>query len=149
MAFAKILVPLDFSDRSLAALALARRIAEASPGASIQTLYAWESPHLLGVDLTTWQTGEGNNLIERVRAEVERRKDSVFDALGFEPSRRPQFTFTARRAGPAIVELAAREGSDLIVMGGEGLGALAEVVLGSVAHRVMREANCPVITVRG
>jgi universal stress protein A len=37
---------------------------------------------------------------------------------------------------------------DLIVMGTHGRGALAHVVLGSVAERVVRLAPCPVLTVR-
>jgi nucleotide-binding universal stress UspA family protein len=48
----------------------------------------------------------------------------------------------------AIVQAAASQGSDLIVIGTHGRGALAHFILGSVAERVVRTAQCPVLTVR-
>ena len=48
----------------------------------------------------------------------------------------------------AIVEAAKMRKADLIVMGTHGRGALAHLVLGSVAERVLRTAQCPVLTVR-
>ena len=38
---------------------------------------------------------------------------------------------------------------DLIVMGSDGLSAIAHMLLGSVADKVLRMAPCPVLTVRG
>ncbi len=37
---------------------------------------------------------------------------------------------------------------DLIVMGTHGRGAVAHLIIGSVAERVVRKASCPVLTVR-
>lgn len=50
-------------------------------------------------------------------------------------------------AVPAITELAAELGCDLIVMGTRGQRGLARVLLGSVAERTLRTAPCPVLTV--
>jgi nucleotide-binding universal stress UspA family protein len=47
-----------------------------------------------------------------------------------------------------IVQIARDRGVSLIVMGTHGYGALAHLVLGSVAERVVRTAPCPVLTVR-
>jgi nucleotide-binding universal stress UspA family protein len=47
-----------------------------------------------------------------------------------------------------IVEYAADHDVDLIVMGTHGRGALAHLLMGSVAERVVRTAPCPVFTVR-
>ncbi|MBS1158836.1 MAG: UspA [Proteobacteria bacterium] len=47
-----------------------------------------------------------------------------------------------------IVRLAGELGCDLICLGAHGLGALAGVVTGSVASRVLHLANCPVLLVK-
>lgn len=47
-----------------------------------------------------------------------------------------------------IVRFAKREGADVIVIGTHGHGALAKVLLGSVAERVISQAAIPVMTVR-
>jgi nucleotide-binding universal stress UspA family protein len=52
--------------------------------------------------------------------------------------------------GPAeaIVGYAKKYNVDIIVMGTHGRGALAHLLMGSVAERVVRTAPCPVLTVR-
>jgi universal stress protein A len=47
-----------------------------------------------------------------------------------------------------ILETAAAEQVDLIVMATHGRTVLAHLVLGSVAERVVRTAPCPVLTIR-
>jgi nucleotide-binding universal stress UspA family protein len=47
-----------------------------------------------------------------------------------------------------IVRYATAEGVDLIVVGTHGRGPVPRAFLGSVADRVVREAPCPVLTVR-
>jgi nucleotide-binding universal stress UspA family protein len=57
----------------------------------------------------------------------------------------------AHREGPAaeaIVEQARNLRADLIAMSTHGRGALARMVLGSVAGEVLRSAPCPVLLVR-
>lgn len=46
-----------------------------------------------------------------------------------------------------IVHFAEEHGADLIVMGTHGYGAVKRFLLGSVADRVVRQANCPVLVV--
>jgi len=48
----------------------------------------------------------------------------------------------------SIVETATEVGADLIVMGTRGLGALREMLAGSVSHNVTHRAPCTVISVR-
>ncbi len=48
-----------------------------------------------------------------------------------------------------IVRAARTARADLIVMGTHGRGAVAKLLLGSVAERVVGHATCPVLTVRG
>ncbi len=47
-----------------------------------------------------------------------------------------------------ILELARDKEVDLIVMGTHGFSGLAHVARGSIAERVVRQAPCPVLTVK-
>lgn len=46
-----------------------------------------------------------------------------------------------------IIDYANENGCDLIVMGTHGRGMLGNMLIGSVAERVVRKAKCPVLTV--
>ena len=47
-----------------------------------------------------------------------------------------------------IIRLAKERSADLIIVGTHGRGAIAHMLMGSVAERVVRKAPCPVLTVR-
>lgn len=48
-----------------------------------------------------------------------------------------------------VLDCAKREGADLVVIGTHGHTGLKHALLGSTAERVVRLAECPVLTVRG
>ena len=48
----------------------------------------------------------------------------------------------------SILDYAAEHGCDLIVMGTHGRGSLSHLLIGSVAERIVRKSQCPVLTVR-
>jgi nucleotide-binding universal stress UspA family protein len=84
--------------------------------------------------------------------EDERRREleQVLAAAAAEvPS--PVTTSTTTLVGaPALSILAEAEkrGSDLVVVGARGLGAVKRLLLGSVSESVLRHAACPVLVVR-
>ena len=51
--------------------------------------------------------------------------------------------------GPAIVEAAAAERADLVIVGSHGRNRFERLVLGSVSDHVVRHSTCPVLIVRG
>jgi len=59
-------------------------------------------------------------------------------------------TAVVRHNNPAvaITDYARQHAIDLIVVGTHGRGAVAHVLLGNVAERIVRTAPCPVLTVR-
>ena len=51
-------------------------------------------------------------------------------------------------AANEIVAAAKDRGADLVVVGHRGQGRLAQVIMGSVARRILETAPCPVLVVR-
>jgi nucleotide-binding universal stress UspA family protein len=47
-----------------------------------------------------------------------------------------------------IISMAQKEHIDLILMGARGVGPMKELLLGSVSHRVLSHASCPVLVVK-
>ena len=64
---------------------------------------------------------------------------------------RPRAVATAVRWGAAVEEIVAyaqERPIDLIVIATHGRTGLSHVLLGSVAERIIREAPCPILTIR-
>jgi nucleotide-binding universal stress UspA family protein len=59
-----------------------------------------------------------------------------------------EFSWEIGHPAEAIANKATREGFDLVVMGSHGHGALANVVLGSVATKVLAHCKVPVLLIR-
>jgi nucleotide-binding universal stress UspA family protein len=49
--------------------------------------------------------------------------------------------------GTTLIEIALREGADMIVVGSRGLNAVSELLLGSVSHHVAHHSPIPVVIV--
>lgn len=85
--------------------------------------------------------------------EDERRADleRVLEAASARLRRHLRNVSTTTLVGPAapsILSEAAKQPSDLIVVGARGLGTVKRLLLGSVSESVLRQASCPVLIVR-
>ena len=145
LSISRILVPTDFSEPSDEALEYAKGLASCL-GSSIHVLHVLED-----LAAHAWTTEVYVSALPGVHDEMERQaRDRLDQALT--PEEKAKYKAeVALRMGSAFVEVVryAREhGIDLIVMGTHGRGAIAHMLLGSVAERVVRKAPCPVLTVR-
>lgn len=50
--------------------------------------------------------------------------------------------------GPTIVDHSIKKNMELVIIGSRGLNAFQEFVLGSVSHKVVKRAQCPVMVVK-
>ena len=152
IAFTHILVATDFSEASDAALAYGRALTR-SLGATLHVL------HVVG-NLTglVYGTDGYATTLPGIQRELENTARRQLDDLLAAPENNDEAPIAEKRVlknlicsnapAQAIVEYAGREQIDLIVTGTHGRGAVAHLLLGSVAERVVRLAPCPVLTVR-
>ena len=139
--FQRILIPTDFSDSADRALALARTH---FPSARRKIVHVLDSRALAVPDLTTGGIAPvrpPRDLQQTFAHEDEERlvhlaqPDEEHEVLHGDPV-------------SGILQAAQAWDADLIVMGTQGRRGLAHFFLGSVAERVVRDSDIPVLTLR-
>lgn len=134
----KILFPTDFSTVSDEALHYATMMARDS-GAKLLIVHVEEPPLAYG----------GGDMYYGVPEPDTAAIHKMLTALKPDDDR-VAFEHRLIVGSPAdeIVELAKRENIDMIVMACHGRTGVMRFLMGSVAERVVREAPCPVLTVK-
>lgn len=145
--FRKILVPVDFSECSMAALEHAAVWAERF-GAALDIVHVWEAPSFTPQAPFGDATIADAAYIESVRARAEESMEAFANEARARGVRVHAAWCTPGSPALRIVEIAGDGGYDLIVLGTHGRTGLKHLLLGSVAERVVRLAPCPVVTVR-
>ena len=146
-----ILLPTDFSKCSQEAAEYACAFADQF-GAELHVLHVihdWtvEVPEF-GMGLTF------PGYLEHIPQKLEElEKAAIQELAGFLPAgwqEGKQVVLATKQGSPfvKILEYAKSHQINLIVMGTHGRGALSHALLGSVAEKVVRKADCPVLTVR-
>ena len=132
---------------------LATDLSPASDGAAIQ---AMELAHDLSAELlvvsvidppTIRPVGLGSQRRDVVRASRETAAQGLV-ARGRAAGVRVTFLIWDGDPGQSIVDAAASEQVDLVVVGSHGRGAVGRFFVGSVSEFVVRNASCPVLVVR-
>ena len=140
----RILVPADFSPTSELALQYALDIAPV--GASIHVLHVVDEAGLLHAypdGMYVELPGARDELIAAAEGQLAALVGKIVP-----PTTAVTTEAVVGRPVTQIAETAKTRAVDLIVMGTHGRGAIAHLMLGSVAERVVRTAQCPVLTVR-
>lgn len=138
-----ILVPMDFSAASHRALDLAKQLAKAAGPAHLILVHAYYVP----IELEQFLIQQGDPVIERLSESVTKDLEKMLTGL---QDAGISSEYLANRGAPEqlIVEIAKQKHADLIVMGTHGRRGLTHLLLGSVAERVVRTAECAVMTVQ-
>ena len=143
--FHNILAPADFSDLSAHVLRYAAAIAK-SCAARLTLLYAntfAPPPYFTGGELD-----ELESQFRASRAAARQGLRQFAEATLGAGAGAVETHVAEGLAADAILEYAARNGNDLIVMGTHGRSGVNRWMLGSVAERVLRASGVPVLTVR-
>ncbi len=134
----RILVPIDFSPYSEAALTLATSLARDGGGTLV----------LAHVEVISMSAAGGEFFYSLPVPPAElllNKLDHVFPPDSNVPVERH---LLAGDPADAIIRLAETDNIDLIVMGTHGRRGLSRLLMGSVAEAVVRAAPCPVLTVK-
>jgi nucleotide-binding universal stress UspA family protein len=145
IALKDILVATDFGEPADAALTYGRELAR-TYGATLHVLHIVDDVYLrLGGDAYV-------AVLPELQRDAELAAQQRLDALLIDNDPQPlpvrKVTVTSAAPATAIVDYAKANGIDLIVVGTHGRRAVAHLLMGSVAERVVRTAPCPVLTVR-
>lgn len=147
--FKRILCAVDFSDSSMHALNYAMSLAQEAD-AQLTVLHVIDVPPSVSLSLHETMLDVPHTLNEYIAsAEEDRRarlKEAIPDTVG------AYCTVDTRLATGKpyreILRVASEVQSELIVMGIHGRGAADLLFFGSTAQHVVRQASCPVLTLR-
>lgn len=145
--FSRILLASDGSDHALKAARAAGEMA-LKFGSRLVMVSVFAPPVPIGSMVIDSAPGLDTDVFVRlcsdVQDAVERRTGQILDELNVAYECRREVGHPAE----VIVDIAAHEKADLIVLGSRGLGGVKSFLLGSISDRVMHHAHCPVLIVK-
>lgn len=144
MKIQSILVPIDYSACSAAALGFAAEFAQ-KLGAKIDVLHVWEGPAYVTEDVKVVRHGDESSLIELIRNEAQAELLQFVAKQGLAATVSMRL-LSGNPAATVLSELHQRK-HDLLIVGTHGRTGLVHVLLGSVAEKLVRLSPVPVITV--
>ena len=145
IAIRKILFPTDFSECAKTAQEYASALAGQFQ-AELHVLNVLADGMMMMPEPGSALALPQNYLLD-LKTEAEKALEKVFP----DAPKSGRKVIRALRMGNPFVEIvkyAEETNIDLIVVGTHGRGAIAHMLLGSVAEKVVRKAKCPVLTVR-
>jgi nucleotide-binding universal stress UspA family protein len=137
------LIALDGSRPAIAALELALKVLGSHPR-TIEVVSAYDVDH----ESALRRAGASQDDLRKYRKDAKREARARLDeALAPYRAHCPVKWNTVLRSGDPrrVILEQARRGCDLVVLGRTGQSRLAEILLGSVAEAVLREAPCDVL----
>lgn len=140
-AYQSVLVPIDFSPWSLAAIRLAQIIA---PQAELTLLHVCKVPFEEQMNTA----GESEDTIQSYRDKVFQESDARLHQSAMEAgiatgNWRP--IVTLGDAVQHILELEKKQNSDLVVLGKHGHGVIKEFLLGGNTRKILMHSQCDVL----
>lgn len=141
----RILLAVDGSEHAYDAV---RALAHLARADELTVIHALEVPQPAYPRITPEVAADIYATVEReMRKEGERVLDQMTSMLPLDVGPVTKRLETGKPVD-MILSIAQERQVDLIVMGTRGVGTIKELVLGSVSHRVLSQAHCPVLVVK-
>lgn len=137
----EIVVPIDFSEQSLIALGQSYNLAR-EYNAGIMLLYVMED----GGAISKFLSPKGLNDMKK---DIQKRLDKLAEETSHKSKIHVDTMIAKGKVYDKIIEVADMTDALMIIMGCNSRKKLQKLFIGSNALRVVREANCPVITIKG
>ena len=141
--FKRILFCTDFSESADAAFEFALDAAIRRPGSTLYLLHVIHEP-----DAQFWKSYIAE--VDNLDAEAKKAVDAKVAATYLARAPRDIDLTVAFRVGPdaaTILEFAKAQRIDVIILGRHGHGGVGKALFGSVAEKIVRKADCPVLVV--
>jgi universal stress protein A len=139
----RIVLPTDFSEASLAAVPWARRMSE-DRNAELHCVTAVQQP----VIYTPMGAEAAYPSIEELVRLAEQLLDDFVKEHCAGLKRSPVAKVLVGRPADEIIRYASDIDAEMIVMATHGYSGLTHLLIGSTTEGVVRQAKCPVLTVR-
>lgn len=138
-----IVLPIDFSERSLGVMPWARRMAEQMQ-ADIHCIYVVEEPHIYAtLDMGPVPIPSVDELTRSAEKRMANFASSHLKGLGNITTK-----VLVGRPAEEVVAYAEEKKAALIIMTTHGYSGMKHVLLGSTTEAVLRHATCPVLSIR-
>ena len=139
--FKKILCGTDFSDHSYLALDYGLRFARLADGLLIVAHFV----HVPSGDLYTHE--EFPRTFDEAKQSARRQLEALHTTR-LQGYAKTELVVETGAPGEMLIELAAQRDVDVIVTATRGRSELLDLLIGSVAEKLIRHAPCPVFVVR-
>src|SRR5688500_8616466 len=142
----RLLVPVDYSEQSRRALEYAGQLARAFT-ATLDIVHCFDRPSYVSDDVFIEREGKRRPLVEVLREDAEREMDQFLAG-----SKLPEgITVSSHLIGGdpagAVCERLRDHDYDVVVIGTSGKTGVRQLLLGSVAARLVRLSPVPVLTI--
>ena len=137
----RIVVGVDGSDHSVAALRWGVRLAEALH-CTVEAIIVWSYPAPMGVESIAFP--EPSLFEDSARRTLDAALETAFGA-----ETPAMLTRRVVEGYPAGRLLDLSQGAEMLVLGSRGHGGFVGALLGSVSRRCSEHATCPVLVVHG
>lgn len=138
----KLLIPVDGSDNALRAVEYAAKAARREPDLQFELLNVQEP--FTPKAYASLSHEEISRLLTAEAKRILRPASQILDRAGV----RNAAHYRIGEIGPAIADHVRENGCDAVIMGTRGMGAVGNLVLGSIATKVIHLVDVPVTLIK-